>query len=299
MNQQQVLINEKTLQILPILPEKFVVDFANGIDVARDHIRVQRNRTGFINRCYDSFTGQSTRRQAEINANLADGVEGALKWLTELTNSVAKTNFALTQVNERVAKIQKALTELIHYSADTRNQLENLSKQLNSRCDELARNIARVHFEQRAQRNLDQVFNKWAAERFSDFSLAARCYAALEELRWGAFGDFCRTYDDTVRAGFIEDLTNLTLRQLVVDSKLESSQTRMNTEYWLTSSKSDPSIHELREALAYLGDWAKPEVHPFIYKASQPTDKWPITLPRICTANRIAKGIVAEIFYDK
>ena len=67
-------------QILSSLPEKFVVDFANGIDVTSDHLRVQRERTGVFARLYDGFTGQGARRNAAIQASLADGVEASLKW---------------------------------------------------------------------------------------------------------------------------------------------------------------------------------------------------------------------------
>ena len=74
-------------QSLTCLPEKFIVDFANGIDVVRDHLRVQRQRTGFFARMYDGFTGQGARRQAQINASLADGVEASDRKSTRLNSS--------------------------------------------------------------------------------------------------------------------------------------------------------------------------------------------------------------------
>ncbi len=41
---QQTVKSSKTCQILTSIPEKFVVDFANGIDVGRDHQRRQKSQ---------------------------------------------------------------------------------------------------------------------------------------------------------------------------------------------------------------------------------------------------------------
>ena len=73
MNASPVTSTSEICQILTCLPERFVVDFANGIDVARDHVRVQKGRGDFLARCYDGFTGKSVKRQAEVNASLIDG----------------------------------------------------------------------------------------------------------------------------------------------------------------------------------------------------------------------------------
>lgn len=284
-------------QVLSSLPEKFVVDFANGIDVVRDHIRVQHDRTAFFSRMYDGFTGQGLRRQAEINASLADGVEGALTWLTELTESFAQSNFALARVNERVALIQIAIGQLANYSADTRSQIAILSQNLNSRMDRLSEELYRVAAVQRAERQLEQVFNKWAAGRFAAFSCAGRCYAALEELRWGAFGDFCRDSRDTiVRKSFIDDLANRAIQQLVADMELDGATMRPSVDNWLANPNCRVVIAGAPEALAYLGDWASSESHPFVFTTTQRPATLPTPLPRFCSAERVAEALVSEIF---
>src|SRR5690625_3470698 len=122
---------------LTCLPDKFVVDFANGIDVARDHWRLQRQRTGFFARLYDGFTGTAARRQAAVNASLIDSVEGSLRWLSELTESLAKSNLAISRVNTRVNQIKFDLAQVANYSADTRRQLEELAQRLDERCSAL------------------------------------------------------------------------------------------------------------------------------------------------------------------
>ena len=68
--------------------------------------------------------------------------------------------------------------------------------------------IARVDLVQRANIHIDQVFGRWDAGRFGDFSLTGRCYAALEELRWGAFGDLYRNGAVSERSRHLEIVSN-------------------------------------------------------------------------------------------
>lgn len=296
-DQFQISSNASLCEVLTCLPEKFVVDFANGIDVARDHIRVQQNRTGYFSSLYDGFSGQAARRQIEINASLADGVEGALTWLTELTESLAKSNFALAKVNDRVATIYGAVTALADYSVDTRNRLADLSRSLNARVDQLSSEIARVAFEQRAERQLDHVFNRWAAGRFGTFSYAGRCYSALEELRWGVFGDFCRNSKGTrVHEEFLDDLTNRVIRQLVAEKGACQAGGRAPVDEWITFPSGRNSIPGATEALAYIGDWSEPEQHPFVFTVSQPPQALPLAVPRLWSTERLAEALVSEVF---
>ena len=183
-------------RVLTCLPEKFVVDFANGIDVTKDHIRVQFAQTGFAARMYEGFTGKGARRQANINASLANGLEASLVWLNDLTNSLAKSNQAISRVNARVASLQQNVAEVVHFSVETRECLAALAQEIGQRCSMLEQEVGRIDFEQRAERHLRQVITKWEAGHYNGFSLAGRCYAALEELRWGDFGDFCLKHQD-------------------------------------------------------------------------------------------------------
>ncbi|EJB6289494.1 chemotaxis protein, partial [Escherichia coli] len=91
----QQIADNRVCQVLTCLPEKFVVDFANGIDVAQEHIRTAGERT-FFRRLKEGLTGEGAARQNAINASLAQGVEASLRWLTEMTTSLANTNYAIT-----------------------------------------------------------------------------------------------------------------------------------------------------------------------------------------------------------
>jgi hypothetical protein len=287
-------------QILGALPEKFIVDFANGIDVADDHIAVQRMRGGIFSRLYDGFTGQGQRRQSAINASLKDGVAGSLTWLTELTASQAKSNFAIGQVQLRVDTLQSALIDVAHHTADTREQLVLLAQQLSQRSASLEHEMQRLDMVQQAGLHLDVVTSKWQAGGYASLSPAGRCYAALEELRWGRFGDFYRSTAPAVRAGHMELLYNRIHIQLTADAGAGAgagATLRLDIREWLR-----PSAHaqqqDVQLALAYLGDWADPASAPFVFAAANVPTELPMHLPRLCSAERLTLALADEVFQE-
>ncbi len=292
-----ITLDSELCQTLRCLPEKFVVDFANGIDVTRDHLRVQCERTSFFSRLYDGFTGQGARRQAQINASLADGVEASLKWLCELSESLAHSNLAITQVNDRVTTLTNNMAQLAHYSADTREQLRMLADRLDARMQGMAQEIARIDFIQKAQLNVDATFTKWAAGRFTTLSPAARAYAALEELRWGALGDYSRNHrDQQQRREFMEIVANRTTKQLAEDAAVDSQAPAEMAATWLATPPCRSDNDDMRQALVYLADGMTADSAPFASSATQLPPRLPPKLPRIASARRVADALVQEVF---
>ncbi|MDZ9278913.1 diguanylate cyclase regulator RdcB family protein, partial [Escherichia coli] len=106
-------------------------------------------------------------RQNAINASLAQGVEASLRWLTELTTSLATTNYAITRVNDRVSSLVSDTARLAHYSADTREQLLTLADQVHQKLNHFEEKLHRVDQVQRAQLHLEQIFSWWSAGRYA------------------------------------------------------------------------------------------------------------------------------------
>lgn len=291
-------------QAFPSLPEKFVVDFANGIAVTRDHLRVQNERTGMGQRLWDGLTGKAHRRQAGINASLADGVDGALRWLTELSGAVAHSNTALSRVQARVQALQDNLAQLAHYSADTRDLLSQLDQRLSTQTEALGREVARLSIEQRAERHLSQVFDKWAAGTLRMLPPLARLSASLEDLYWGDFGSLCQArHDPVLCASLLRQLAHKAIIQLnkdVTDTNGRLGE-RLDTQYWLAPPETVPGpvpTHDALDALQYLGDWAKPDTHPFSHCVTQRPGTLPLQVPRLMAAERAAHALVKERFVE-
>ncbi len=297
---QPITRDSSVCKTLSCLPEKWLVDFANGIDVARDHVRVQRTRTKFFARMSDGFTGKVAMRQAEINASLIDGVEGALRWLGELSESVAHSNWAIAQVNDRVTGLMRNVAELAHYSADTREQLEQLSQRLDVRMSNLTQELQRIDFVQKAQLNLDATFSKWGSGRLSVLSPAARCYASLEELRWGAFGDYCRNYRESNPRQcdeFMQLVVDKATEQLAEDVGVSLHTPIPTVRVWLSvpNQSSSADAEDLWQAVDYLADGLDHELAPFVQSAAQ-RQLVNLHVPLVAHARRVAHALVQEVF---
>ena len=295
MNASPVTQTSEIFQVLTCLPEKFVVDFANGIDVARDHLRVQKGRGGFYARCYDGLTGQGARRQTAINASLIDSVEASLTWLTDLTDSLAQSNLAIARVNDRLSDLKRDAAKIAMYSIQTRQELKDLSQRLHERCFNIEAEVSRIDFVQRVQINLSDVFAKWQAGRFDSFSPAGRCFAALEELRWGAFGDYCRIHTGRERQTFVDEAVNRAIAQLKQDLRAGASE-RLNTHMWLNRQSNRSVLPDAFEALAYLGSDYQPQHSPFVFTVACVGKAIPLEVPRIMCATRLSEALASEVF---
>lgn len=288
---QEALPNNEACQILACLPEKFIVDFANGIDVTQDHLRQQRERS-FFTRLKEGISGKSSTRQLAINASLADGVEASLTWLTELTSSLATTNYALAQINDRVSSLIADTATIAHYSADTREQLNMLADKVNHRIGNLEAQLNRLDRMRSGHLHLEQIFSSWSAGRFAALPLAGRCYVALEELRWGAFGDAVRHSDRHQAGQLLDILKNKALTQLAHDRNSRAT-VRHDTQDWLTWHNQH---NDWSDTINWIGDWCNEEAHPVTWSTTQQYNALPLRMPRLSSAERIADSMVDEIF---
>ena len=295
MNYPAIPKDAEICRVLTCLHQKFIVDFANGIDVARDHQRVQRERSGFYARLRDGLSGKGARRQAEINAPLIDGVEASLHWLTELTESLAHSHLAIARVNERVNSIKQEMATLANYSFETRQGLQEVAQRLNNRCDKIEKEVARIDFVQRVQRNLSAVFARWEGGRFESLSPAGRCFAALEELRWGDFGDYCRIHTGQERQQFLQEATNRAIAQLKRDLQSTASE-RFGATLWLKPPAGESTLPNAAEALAYLAEEYPPQQNPFVFVSAHAVEQLPLHVPRIMSATRLSETLVEEVF---
>ncbi|WP_415174418.1 diguanylate cyclase regulator RdcB family protein [Pantoea sp.] len=281
-------------QVLESIPEKFIVDFANGLDVVDDHLRHQQNRP-FFQRLKEGISGQSAARQQAINAAVHDGLQASLTWLTELTLSQAKTNFAVSQVNDRVNALMQDTANIAHYSADTRELLLELSDKVHLWMANNDEQLKRIDSVQRGQLHLDRVLSQWSAGRYAAIPIASRCYVALEELRWGAFGEVIRDGEVQQSQQLIETLKNRVLTQMAQDYG-RNGHARHDIRNWLSWQQDTLQTPDWPETLSWLADWSTDVRQPMCRAVTQPGAALPLRIPRICSAERIAATLVDEVF---
>lgn len=288
--------NTSLKETLPCLADKFVIELANSIQVNQDHIRVQESRLGKAARLMDAFTGQSATRQTQINTNLQTGLNSAFEWLDTLTKETQLGFLAIQTANEKIIQLNEGMIELIDYSAETRQLLNQLSKNLHQKCDYLHDRIQHIEAESRAERQINLLFDKWEAGLFSHLPIMSRLYISLEQLFFGDFGDYHRQYRTSspkVVTDLLESIQIKAIKQLNQDAELKHSAF-MPTIKWL--NESEALTTDFNQALEFMGDWTNPDSQAFIYTASQRPSELPLYLPRILTAETLAKRSTQEMF---
>ena len=137
---------------------------------------------------------------------------------------------------------------------------------------------------------MEQEITRWQAGRYNHLSLAGRAYAVLESLRWGAFGDLLRYGDMQQSSRLFEELHDKVVIQLAGEQGVKPLE-RQDTSRWLQSSKS-----QMGDALAYMGDWSHPDLHPIVFSVTQTEEKIPLGMPLRCSAQRLAGTMAEEVF---
>ncbi|MBI0799938.1 hypothetical protein HCI03_02865 [Escherichia coli] len=198
-------------------------------------------------------------------------------------------------LNDRVSSLVSDTARLAHYSADTREQLLTLADQVHHKLNHLEEKLHRVDQVQRAQLHLEQIFSWWSAGRYASFSPAGRCYVALEELRWGAFGDVIRQGETGQVNQLLDILRHKALTQMAQESG-GSATVRLNTLDWLGGKGREQADNEWHDAINWLGDWCSEEQHPVIWSTTQAAEHLPVRMPRFCSAERLSESMVDEIF---
>ncbi len=124
---------------------------------------------------------------------------------------------------------------------------------------------------------------------------AGRCYVALEELRWGAFGDVIRQGETGQVNQLLDILRHKALTQMAQESG-GSATVRLNTLDWLGGQGREQADNEWHDAINWLGDWCSEEQHPVIWSTTQAAEHLPVRMPRLCSAERLSESMVDEIF---
>ncbi len=115
---------------------------------------------------------------------------------------------------------------------------------------------------------------------------AGRCYVALEELRWGAFGDVIRQGETGQVNQLLDILRHKALTQMAQESG-GSATVRLNTLDWLGGQGREQADNEWHDAINWLGDWCSEEQHPVIWSTTQAAEHLPVRMPRLCSAERL------------
>ncbi|EOC1279967.1 methyl-accepting chemotaxis protein [Cronobacter turicensis] len=145
-----------------------------------------------------------------------------------------------------------------------------------------------------AQRHVGEVMTRWKSGEFNGWSPAGRCYVALEELRWGAFGDALRLGEPDEKDALLQPVYDETTLRLA-HSVNASPQTRHFYQQWLHTPP-QPGLLEHKDMLCWLGAEHDGERQPVSWSVTQTWQSVSLGMPRICSARRLVNALMEEIF---
>ena len=169
---------------------RMLIDMVNCLDVADDHLRVKERRQSFFPRMFDFFSGQGGRRDAAIAQSQQTTLREVVNVTTHLARELSDTNLALAEVGGRLGAVERSLAQVTHLALDQRQALDALAKTVESERLRVDERLQTLDLRVAANEQLGLVFKRWAAGDFRHLPLASRASAALQELRWGVFGEF-------------------------------------------------------------------------------------------------------------
>lgn len=271
--------------------EKFVVDFAQGIGVVRQPWHSQQSKS-----FYENLRGQVIAQYHDPLRGL-DSLFGphsvtAFVWLAELITRLEPGYLAIRRINERLMQLEQTSLSTHIDSLDGKIHRKKLCAQLAFKIEQTENRLQNVDMIEYARVHYEKVFTCWSYGHYLPFSPAGRCYAALQELCWGEFGEAILLCNPAQKACLIEEV-----RARVIDKLASEVNASCNTRHyyheWLTTPSS-PGVLEYKEALAWLGDVSNIDQQPISYSVTQTWRGIALGMPRICSAIRLGGALVDE-----
>lgn len=280
---------------------RMLIDMVNCLDVADDHLRVKERRQSFFPRMFDFFSGQGGRRDAAIAQSQQATLREVVNVTTHLARELSDTNLALAEVGGRLGAVERSLAQVTHLALDQRQALDALAKTVESERLRVDERLQTLDLRVAAHEQLGLVFKRWAAGDFRHLPLASRASAALQELRWGVFGEFLARRPQeaqTLRESAIKD-TAIRLQADIREENMDANDP-LGLRAWLAlpggGAQQQPETRAFLEGLDWLGGSVALDGPQGVLKVCS---QWPLLerkedmalplkMPRLATAKRMA-----------
>ncbi|MGP1516747.1 MAG: diguanylate cyclase regulator RdcB family protein [Ottowia sp.] len=270
-----------------------LIDMANSLDVVEDHVRVRVQRQGsFFPRMFDALSGQGARRDAAVTQHQQTTLRSLVGVTTHLAHELKNTNLALVQVGGRLGYLEHSLAHVAGAVADLRALHDAVQNDIRRIDEQLKRLTLRVA----ASEQLEHVFARWEAGRLAALPLASRANAALQELRWGAFGQFLKQHPGEAEM-LRKTVKEKTTAALMRDARLQAANDLLGLSAWLVLPEEErEKTRAFLEGLDWLNEGATLQgpqgalklcsQWPLLEQKSLET--LPLNLPRAASPQRMA-----------
>ena len=280
-------------EILNCCNEKFIVDFALEIGAVRQSWHSQQSKSFYENR-RERLIAQYHDVQRGLNLVFTPHSITAMFWLAEFITVLEPGYLAAKLVSERLVQLEQSVSQVGYDNVDEYLQREKLYTQLAARMEQIASRLQTVDLLEYGRVHYEQVLNRWNAGSYFSFSPVGRCYAALQELYWGKFGEAIMFCDSAQKKSLIDEVRTRVIDKLAHEVNA-SPNTRHYYHQWFTAPFSS-AVLESKEILAWLGDTSHADLQPVSYSVTQTWRGIVLGMPRICSAVRLGGALVEEIF---
>lgn len=212
----------------------------------------------------------------------------------KLASMLDPGHLALTRITQRLVSLQQAEQRRPANTPGNQQQYDELIEHFSQRASWKEKALGQRGLTVQAGNHSEQIFTRWRAGNYNGWSMAGRCYVALEELRWGAFGDACRTASSEV-ASMLKDNLRAMASDFLAQGINAAPATRHFYHQWLTTPAT-PGLMDYKDLLGWLGDWCDADRHPICWSVTQSWQTVALGMPRLCSASRLATAMVDEIF---
>ncbi|PDO83856.1 diguanylate cyclase regulator RdcB family protein [Kosakonia pseudosacchari] len=280
-------------RVLECIHPKFIVDLVQGVDAPRQTPIVPQQQL-FRERLTQEIMAQTQLRPWAMSGVLNENDALRLGLAEKLASMLDPGYLALTRITERLAALQQAERRPANATPGAQQQYDELVEHFSQRAAWKEKALTQRGLAVQAGNHSEQVFAHWRAGNYNGWSMAGRCYIALEELRWGAFGDACRLANEGV-AKMLKDNLRAMAADFLAQGINASPATRHFYHQWL-ATPSTPGLMDYKDLLGWLGDWCDAERHPICWSVTQSWQTVALGMPRLCSATRIATAMVDEVF---
>lgn len=271
---------------------KFIVELVLGIDNPRQ-TAIAPQQLRFRERLMNDIMAQAQLRSWSMVDALSENPAMRVGLADKLASTLDPGYLALTKMGHHLHILQQKGNEtpgVLQLYATT-------GERFLRRAEHKQRALSRRGLMVQAGEHSEQVFTRWHAGSYSGWSLAGRCFVALEELRWGAFGDACRLSTGEAKALLMDNL-RATATEYLAQSINASPATRHFYHQWLSAPVA-PAPMDHKEMLCWLGSACDSERHPVSWSVTQTWQTIALGMPRLCSAMRLAVAMVDEIFQEE
>lgn len=212
---------------------KFMVDLVQGDETKRSGGFLQQQQ-----RLRARLT-QEVLSQTQLRAWVMAGVSSEhlvmrLKLVEKLAGTIDPGHLALVRIAERLVFLQQTEQPRGQSTPGVMQQLISLADGFAQRSAYKEKALTQRGLTVQAGEHSEQIFTRWRAGAYDGWSLPGRCFVALEELRWGAFGDACRLANADV-VSMLKDNLRTMAAQTLAHSVNAAPTTRHYYHQWLNS----------------------------------------------------------------